>query len=139
MTPTLRRLTRAKDFMADSYNHPIALHDIAAKANLSPFHFQRLYRQTFGETPHDYLSRVRLERAKTLLKTSDLSVSEVCLEVGFGSLGSFSSRFVQEVGIPPSQYRKYAKTQVYIPSVYRNIFIPSCFMAMLGGLGSAQD
>ena len=136
MTPTLKRLTRAKDFMAEAYSHSIGLDDIAARANLSPFHFQRLYKQTFGESPHNYLTRIRLERAKTLLKTSDLSVSEVCLEVGFESLGSFSALFLREVGLPPSHYRKHARCSVYIPSIYRTLFVPSCYALMLSG---AQD
>lgn len=136
MTQTTRRLSRAKDFMVDAHSEPIGLSEIADKANLSPYHFLRLYKQTFGETPHHYLSRVRLERAKTLLKTSDLSVSEVCLEVGFESLSSFSAWFLREVGLPPSHYRKHARSLVYIPSIYRTVFVPSCYVLMLSG---AQD
>lgn len=130
----LHRLRRAKDFINDAYKEPLNLADISARANLSPYHFLRLYKQTFQETPHDYLTRVRIERAKTLLKTSELSVTDICFEVGFESLGTFSSLFFRQVGLPPSQYRKYAHSSVYIPSVYRTLFIPSCFLSMFAPL-----
>jgi AraC-like DNA-binding protein len=126
----LSKLRRAKDFINAAYWQPLNLAEIAARANLSPYHFLRLYKQTFQETPHDYLTRVRVERAKTLLKTSDLSVTAICFEIGFESLGTFSSLFLREVGLPPSQYRKYARSSVYIPSRYQTLFIPSCFLSM---------
>ncbi len=127
---TYKRLNRARDFIREAYTQGIGLEQIAAQANLSPYHFQRTYKQAFSETPHAYLTRLRLEKAKNLLRIGDLSVSEVCLEVGFESLGSFSTRFLEYVGLPPSQYRKYSKSSFFIPVMYRTIFIPACFIYM---------
>ncbi|WP_036219655.1 helix-turn-helix domain-containing protein [Calidithermus chliarophilus] len=131
--PNLRRLLRARDFLREAYHQPLNLPRIAAQANLSPHHFLRAYKRAFQETPHDTLTRLRLERAKTLLRQGELSVSEVCLEVGFESLSTFSGLFLREVGLPPSHYRKYATSQVYIPLVYRTLYVPACFLRVYGG------
>jgi AraC-like DNA-binding protein len=133
MSATYRKLARARDFMRQRYLGPVSLADIAAHVHLSPYHFSRSYKQTFQETPHDFLTRLRIEKAKTLLRNGNLSVTEVCLEVGFESLSSFSGLFLREVGLPPSHYQKYARSSVYIPSIYRTLFVPSCFLLMLGG------
>lgn len=139
MTPLAKKLLRAREFMRHSYHEPLRLSNISAQANLSPYHFLRLYKRAFGETPHEYLTRLRIERAKTLLKTSDLSVTEVCLEVGFESLSTFSGLFLRCVGLPPSQYRKYAQSSNFVPSAYRTVFVPSCFLSKLGGLGESES
>ena len=105
-----RRLYRAREFMEASLEKPLTLADIAQVAWFSPFHFLRLFKQVFGETPHQYLIRRRLDRAKALLLQSNLPVTEICYAVGFESLGSFSTLFRREVGLPPAQFRK-AKRQ----------------------------
>ncbi len=78
---------------------------VAATAGYSRFHFVRAFKAVYGETPGQYLSRRRLERAEELLRTANLSVTEICMLVGFSSLGTFSTRFKQQTGLLPSEYR----------------------------------
>jgi AraC-like DNA-binding protein len=130
---TYKSLTKARDFMRYAYGRPVSLPDVAARANLSPYHFLRVYKRAYGETPHEFLTRLRIERAKTLLAKGSHNVTEVCFEVGFSSLGSFSSLFAHRVGLSPSEYRRYARFSISIPSRLRSLFVPSCFLAMLYG------
>jgi len=104
-----RRLGRALDYMHDNIDGALDLASIAAEAALSPHHFHRLFRQALKRTPHSYLNELRLRRAARLLARTDLPVTEVCLSVGFSSLGSFSTLFRRAFGVPPSAWR--AKTQ----------------------------
>ncbi|WP_050515202.1 helix-turn-helix transcriptional regulator [Streptomyces rimosus] len=85
---------------------PLDLDAVAAHAGYSRFHFIRAFKQVYGLTPGQYLSRRRIERAEELLRTADLSVTEICWLVGFGSLGTFSARFKKQTGLTPSAYRK---------------------------------
>jgi AraC-like DNA-binding protein len=85
--------------MRYAYGRPVSLPDVAARANLSPYHFLRVYKRAYGETPHEFLTRLRIERAKTLLARGSHNVTEACFEVGFSSLGSFSSLFAGRVGL----------------------------------------
>lgn len=124
--------------MRHAYGRPVKLPDISAQANLSPYHFLRVYRQTYGETPHEFLTRLRIERAKTLLAKGDHNVTEACFEVGFSSLGSFSTLFAHRVGLSPSEYRRYARPGIPVPGTVRSLFVPSCFACMLYGL-TTQD
>ena len=101
----LVRLRRARDQMDRDYAQPLDVPALARTALMSPGHFSRSYRAAFGETPYSYLMTRRIERAKALLRRGDLSVTEVCFEVGCTSLGSFSSRFTELVGESPSSYR----------------------------------
>ncbi len=101
-----RRLHRARDYMASSFDEPITLARVADVACLSPHHFLREFKRTFRETPHQYLSALRLKRAQELLLESDRSVTEVCFAVGFESPGSFSSLFRRHVGCSPRQFRQ---------------------------------
>jgi AraC-like DNA-binding protein len=101
----LRRLRRARDRMDRDYALPLDVPALARGAYMSPGHFQRSFRAAYGETPYGYLMTRRIERAKALLRRGDLSVTEVCFEVGCTSLGSFSSRFTELVGETPSAYR----------------------------------
>ena len=101
----LVRLRRARDLMDREYAKPIDVPALARFALMSPGHFSRPFRAAYGETPYSYLMTRRIERAKALLRRGDLSVTEVCFEVGCTSLGSFSSRFTELVGESPSAYR----------------------------------
>ncbi|MFJ5775811.1 helix-turn-helix transcriptional regulator [Streptomyces sp. NPDC093094] len=101
----LVRLRRARDRMDREYAEPLDVTALAATALMSPGHFQRSFRETYGETPYGYLMTRRVERAKALLRRGDLSVTEVCMAVGCTSLGSFSARFTRLVGETPSAYR----------------------------------
>jgi AraC family transcriptional regulator len=100
-----RRLHRARDFMDCSLHVSISLGEMANVASLSPHHFLRLFKKAFYETPGQYMSRRRMERAQTLLSKTELPVTQICMELGFESLGSFSWLFRQRFGMPPSQYR----------------------------------
>ena len=101
-----RRLHRARDYAAACLDEPITLNDMARVACLSTNHFLRTFKQAFHQTPHQYLTRIRLERAQGLLAQTDQPVTDVCFAVGFESLGSFSWLFRQRVGLAPEAYRK---------------------------------
>ncbi|MFF0450396.1 helix-turn-helix transcriptional regulator [Streptomyces sp. NPDC004609] len=105
MLEDLVRLRRARDTMDRDYARRLDVPALARVALMSPGHFSRSFRAAFGETPYNYLMTRRVERAKALLRRGDLSVTEVCFEVGCTSLGSFSSRFTELVGETPSAYR----------------------------------
>ena len=100
-----RRLLRARDAMDRAYAGPLDVAAVAAVANISEAHFIRCFRATFGETPHRYLQRRRVERSMFLLRETGRSVTDICLDVGFASLGTFSRTFRQIVGETPSAYR----------------------------------
>jgi transcriptional regulator GlxA family with amidase domain len=100
-----RRLLRARDAMDRAYAEPLDVHAVAAVACLSEAHFIRRFRACFGETPHRYLQRRRVERAMFLLRETGRSVTDVCFDVGFLSLGTFSRTFRAIVGETPSSYR----------------------------------
>ncbi len=100
-----RRLLRARDAMDRAYAEPLDIRAVAAVAHVSEGHFFRTFRAVFGETPHRYLQRRRVERSMFLLRETDRSVTDVCLDVGFTSLGTFSRTFKEIVGESPSSYR----------------------------------
>jgi AraC-like DNA-binding protein len=100
-----RRLLRARDAMDRAYAEPLDVRAVAAVAHTSPAHFSRCFRAVFGETPHRYLQRRRVERSMFLLRETDRSVTDICLDVGFTSLGTFSRTFRAIVGETPSGYR----------------------------------
>src|SRR5919106_993596 len=101
-----RRMLRARDAMDRDYAKPLDVPTLARIAHVSEAHFIRTFRATFGETPHRYLQRRRVERAMWLLGTTDRSVTDICMDVGFTSLGTFSRVFRDIVGKPPSAYRR---------------------------------
>ena len=103
-----RRLHRARDFMDSCLCESIKLQQVAAVAWLSQPHFIRAFRRLFGISPHQYLTRKRLERAKRMLRETNLPVTEVCLALGFESLGSFSTLFRRRVGVSPAAFRMRA-------------------------------
>ena len=100
-----RRMLRARDTMDRAFAQPLDVRLLAQIACVSEFHFIRTFRATFGETPHRYLQRRRVERAMELLRETDRPVTEICFDVGFNSLGTFSRTFREVVGEPPSAYR----------------------------------
>jgi AraC-like DNA-binding protein len=102
----LVHLRRARDFIDREYAQPLDVPAMARAAHASPSHFARQYKEAFGESPYQHLLTRRVERAKALLRVGELSVTEVCFEVGFQSLGSFSARFHEIVGLTPSEYRE---------------------------------
>ena len=100
-----RRLLRARDAMDRAYAEPLDVRAVAAVAHISEAHFSRCFRAVFGETPHRYLQRRRVERSMFLLRETDRSVTDICLDVGFTSLGTFSRTFREIVGETPTAYR----------------------------------
>ena len=113
-----RRLLRARDAMDRTYAEPLDIAALARIAHVSEAHFIRTFRATFGETPHRYLQRRRVERAMYLLRQTDRSVTEVCLDVGFTSLGTFSRTFRAIVGESPSEYRDRAVPLGPVPNCF---------------------
>jgi len=109
------------------YCLPLKLDQIAGHANFSRYHFIRLFKRVYRQTPHQYLTRKRIERAKVLLRSEKVSVTEVCFAVGFESVGSFSTLFTRHVGHPPKVYRARL-----IERQRGQNAIPACFMIMLG-------
>jgi len=110
----------------------LRLADAAREAYLSPYHYHRLFARTFGETPLEFLTRLRIERAKRLLARERLPVTEVCRAVGYESLGSFSTRFRSLVGRSPSEFQREVRKLFPVPklAVYR--FAPACFLQHWG-------
>jgi AraC-like DNA-binding protein len=104
----LARLRRVRDRMDREYAQPLDVEALGRDAHMSAGHFSRQFRAAYGESPYSYLMTRRVERAMALLRRGDLSVTEVCFEVGCSSLGTFSSRFTELVGMPPSAYRERA-------------------------------
>ena len=120
----LTALRRARDFADREFAQPLTLDQMARAAHLSKFHFARAFAGAYGETPRAYLTRRRIERAKDLLRAANLTVTEICLLVGFESLGSFSARFRELVGVSPTVYRESVVANGGPPP------IPGCFVLM---------
>ena len=129
---TFRRLCRSRDFLASSLDRRVVLADAASQACLSPFHYHRLFALAFGETPHDFLTRLRIDRAKELLARDNCPVTEVCLAAGYESLGSFSTRFRTSVGRSPSDYRRELRKIFPVPALAPFRFIPNCYLIRHG-------
>jgi len=120
--PPERHLLRAKDLADARYADPLGVDDLARAAGLSRAHFSREFRSAFGESPHAYLLTRRLERAASLLRTTDKSIATICFSVGLHSVGSFTTSFTRAYGVPPGAYRAAAP-----PAAYRAL-IPTCVL-----------
>jgi AraC-like DNA-binding protein len=118
--PPVRHLLRAKDLIDTRYRERLDVPTLAAAARLSPAHFTREFRRTFGETPHQYLLARRLERAAALLRNTDRSVADICFAVGLRSVGSFTTSFGRLFGLSPTAYR-----DAHPPAVLR-ARVPTC-------------
>jgi len=125
-TTRLASLRSARDLIDRDFATAVDVRALAATAGYSRYHFIRSFRAAYGATPGDYLSRRRIERACELLRTANLTVTEVCVLVGFSSLGSFSSRFSELTGCSPSEYQRRAIRRGGAPSV------PGCIVLMWG-------
>ena len=129
---TFARLCRSRDFLATSLDLRVRLTEAAGKAYLSPYHYHRMFARAFGETPHDFVQRLRIERAKELLARDHLPVTEVCLAVGYESLGSFSTLFRSVVGYSPAEYRRSMRRIFPVPEQAVSRFVPSCYLVNYG-------
>ena len=112
----LVRLRRVRDRIDREYAHPLDVETLARGEHMSAGHLSRRFRQVFGESPYSYLMTRRIERAMALLRRGDVSVTEACFQVGFSSLGTFSTRFSELVGVSPSAYRREPGLGPGIPS-----------------------
>jgi AraC-like DNA-binding protein len=113
----LARLRRVRDRIDRDYAQPLDVEALARDANMSAGHLSRQFKVAYGESPYSYLMTRRIERAMALLRRGDLSVTEVCFAVGCSSLGTFSTRFTELVGVPPSTYRdQTARVEAGLPS-----------------------
>lgn len=119
-------LARALAYMDEYYDQPLNIRQLAQLAHFSPYHFIRIFRKTYQETPHQYVIRKRIERAKELLACGEESVTEICFAVGFESITSFSALFRKMVGWSPSVYRARAWEMRRHPLK----FIPNCYVIM---------
>ncbi len=117
------RLQAVREFIAQHYDEPLKLQTLADEAGYSPFHFQRQFVRAFDQSPNEFLVDFRLKRAQELLRSRDLSVQEVCVEVGYTSLASFSDLFSRTVGCPPTEYRRVFS----MPDIWSLRCIPACF------------
>lgn len=126
MVPAARHLLRARDVADARYFEPLTVADLARVAGVSPAHFSREFRRTFGEAPHQYLLTRRLERAAALLRNTDRPVTEICFAVGLTSVGSFITSFRRVYGTAPLAYRQS------FPPAQRHVRVPSCVAQAYG-------
>jgi transcriptional regulator GlxA family with amidase domain len=124
--PPARHLLRAKDLADARYAEPLGVDDLANAAGLSRAHFSREFRAAFGETPHAYLLTRRLERAASLLRTTDRSIADVCFSVGLQSVGSFTTSFTRMFGKSPAAYR------AAYPPAADHALVPACVLRVWG-------
>jgi AraC-like DNA-binding protein len=124
--PPARHLLRARDYADRHYAEPIGVDEMAAAAGLSRAHFSREFSRTFGESPKAYLMTRRLERAAALLRNTDRSVSEICLDVGLVGLGSFIVSFGRHFGKTPTEYR------ASFPPASAHAIVPACYQRLYG-------
>jgi AraC-like DNA-binding protein len=130
--PPARNLLRARDLIDARYREPLDVAAIARAAHLSPAHFSREFRRTFGETPHRYLLTRRMERAASLLRQTDRSVADICLTVGLASVGSFTTSFGRTFGMSPTAYRAAH------PPASSRARVPTCVLRAYARPGSSS-
>jgi len=134
----LSRLCDARDLLRDWDDEPLSVIAVARASGLTHFHFIRLFKAVFGETPHQYRSRAQIEKAKHLLILTDFSITDVCMAVGFSSLGSFSALFSRRVGMSPSEFqRRYRPTsapELHLPAK----LVPGC-LSLMGEISEIEQ
>jgi AraC-like DNA-binding protein len=132
---TFRRLCRARDYLGARYNERLTLENGAREACLSAFHFSRLFTRAFGETPHEFVTRVRIDEAKRRLLSENRSVTDICFDVGYESLGSFSSKFRSLTGLSPAAFRREAHISFGgFAAHWPLYYIPACYQQFVVGL-----
>jgi AraC-like DNA-binding protein len=130
-----RRLCRARELLREVHDPAPSIEDLAREVQISPFHFIRQFEAVFGVTPHQFRIQSRLDLAKQLLAAGDHSVTDVCMAVGFSSLGSFSTLFTQRIGEPPSAYRRRVRAMVTVAGPSTVDLAPGC-LTLMGRLPS---
>lgn len=126
----LKRLCKARDLLRDWDQQPRSVREVASLAGFSCFHFIRLFKAVFGETPHQYQMQAQIEKAKQLLILTDMSVTDVCMAVGLSSPGSFSTMFSRRVGMSPSVFQHRYRPTSGEPRQLPSCLVPGCFSLM---------
>lgn len=132
-TDVYKKIVDAKVFIDEHFDLPIDLNAIAGEACLSRYHFHRLFRRIYKRTPHQYLTFKRMDHARQMLAAADCTVGQVCMQVGFESVGSFSMLFKKETGVTPGEYREKLKQQREEAEAQPRRVIPFCFIAEMTG------
>jgi AraC-like DNA-binding protein len=127
-----QKIVTAKVYIDDYFREPICLDRLSREACLSRYHFHRLFTRIYKVTPHQYLTRKRIEQARRFLAKRDLTITEICNHVGFESVGSFSLLFKKEMGAAPSTYRETALRKKQQAQEQPRAFIPHCFFENCG-------
>jgi len=128
----LSRLCHARDLLRDWEEEPLSISAVARASGLTRFHFIRVFKALFGETPHQYSLQAQIEKAKHLLILTDLSITDVCMAVGFSSLGSFSTLFRRRVGLSPSEFQRRHRPASVRQRQLPASLIPGCLSLMAG-------
>jgi AraC-like DNA-binding protein len=128
-----KKIVDAKVYIDEHFDSPIDLDRIAGEACLSRYHFHRLFRRIYQRTPHQYLTRKRIDQARRMLAAGGCTVNEVCAQVGFESIGSFSMLFKKEIGVPPGEYRFRSRVRQQSAAEQPRRFIPHCFVEQVAG------
>lgn len=123
-------MCQARDLLLEARDAPLSIKDLAREVRISPFHLIRQFEAVFGETPHQFRQASRIELARQLLAAGEYSVTDVCMEIGFSSLGSFSLLFTRRVGETPSAYRRRMRPMVVVPGTIPEILVPGCLTLM---------
>ena len=126
-TDIYQRIVSAKVFIDENFQEPIDLEEISQRAFLSRFHFHRLFTKIYRRTPHNYITKKRIDKAKALL-AENKTVTDVCIEIGFESIGSFSTLFKKEIGFAPTYYRNMAWLKNQQQKLQPRIAIPHCYI-----------
>jgi AraC-like DNA-binding protein len=126
-----RRIVRAKLFIDENFSLPIDLGNVSGEACFSRFHFARLFRDIYGMTPHQYLTSVRMDKARELLE-NDASVKEACFAVGFDSVASFTALFKRRLGLTPAAYQRARQERSRLVALAPLQHIPNCFAEKKG-------
>jgi AraC-like DNA-binding protein len=130
-----KKIVTAKLYMDENFHEPIDLRHISRQACLSRFHFHRLFTRIYQRTPHRYLTQKRIEHARRMLAGKELTVSEICNQVGFESIGSFSTLFKKEIGSAPQNYRHEALMRQELTKQAPAAVIPHCHLEIFGLTG----
>jgi AraC-like DNA-binding protein len=129
-------LILARDYLASRFNERVSLTDAAACTGLSAFYFHRLFAETFNETPHEFVTRLRIDHAKRLLLAGNQSVTDICFDAGYESLGSFSTRFRTLTGLSPAEFRRESRRVFGTSGRYWPLYyMPACFQHFFVGIG----
>jgi len=133
-----KKICLGRDYLQEHYTDSFSLSKVAEYSCMSQYHFSRVFTNVFGESPNTFVARLRIEKAKKMLITENFSISEICAEVGYSSVGSFSSLFREKVGISPSQYRRTLRSLATEPNSFPMQSIPLCFAQNLFGFKSNE-